>query len=87
MRGRLPRRNQHQAGQARLGALFKGAVGKDVVSRTWRKVKGDCEAWARRDLSGEDAVQLRLLDGTAVRVRLDRAPVTSISLLVVRGRG
>ncbi len=29
-----------------LGALFKGAVGKDVVSRTWRKVKGDCEAWA-----------------------------------------
>ena len=24
-----------------LGALFKGAVGKDVVSRTWRKVKAD----------------------------------------------
>jgi putative transposase len=46
-----------------LGALFKGAVGKDVVSRTWRKVKGDCEAWARRDLSGEDVVRL-ILDGT-----------------------
>jgi transposase-like protein len=66
-----------------LGALFKGAVGKDVVSRTWRKVKGDCEAWARRDLSGEDVVRL-ILDGTVVRVRLDRR-VTSISLLVVLG--
>ena len=33
-----------------LGALFRGAVGKDVVSRTWRKVKADWEAWGRRDL-------------------------------------
>jgi transposase-like protein len=66
-----------------LGALFKGAVGKDVVSRTWRKVKGDCEAWARRDLSGEDVVRL-ILDGTVVRVRLDRR-AASISLLVVLG--
>jgi transposase-like protein len=24
-----------------LGALFRGAVGKDVVSRAWRKVKVD----------------------------------------------
>ena len=66
-----------------LGALFKGAVGKDVVSRTWRKVKGDCEAWARRDLGGEDVVRL-ILDGTVVRVRLDRK-ATAISLLVVLG--
>jgi putative transposase len=66
-----------------LGALFKGAVGKDVVSRTWRKVKGDCEAWARRDLGGEDVVRL-ILDGTVVRVRLDRR-ATSISLLAVLG--
>jgi putative transposase len=66
-----------------LGALFKGAVGKDVVSRTWRNVKGDCEAWARRDLSGEGVVRL-ILDGTVVRVRLDRR-ATSISLLVVLG--
>jgi transposase-like protein len=58
-------------------------VGKDVVSRTWRKVKGDCDAWARRDLSGEDVVRL-ILDGTVVRVRLDRR-ATSISLLVVLG--
>jgi transposase-like protein len=66
-----------------LGALFKGAVGKDVVSRTWRKLKGDWEAWCRRDLAGEDVVRL-ILDGTVVRVRLDRK-ATSISLLVVLG--
>jgi transposase-like protein len=28
-----------------LAALFKGAVGKDVVSRTWRKVRTDWDAW------------------------------------------
>jgi putative transposase len=66
-----------------LGALFKGAVGKDVVSRTWRKVRTDWEAWNRRDLAGEDVVRL-ILDGTVVRVRLDRK-ATSISLLVVLG--
>ena len=66
-----------------LGALFKGAVGKDVVSRTWRQVKGDWEAWDRRSLAGEDIVRL-ILDGTVVRVRLDRQ-ATSISLLVVLG--
>lgn len=27
-----------------LGALFRGTVGKDVVSRTWRKVRTDREA-------------------------------------------
>lgn len=31
-----------------LGALFKGAVSKDTVSRTWRKVQTDWEAWCRR---------------------------------------
>src|SRR4029078_8140544 len=54
-----------------LAALFKGAVGKDVVSRTWRKVRADWETWARRDLAGEDTVRL-ILDGTVVKVRLDR---------------
>jgi putative transposase len=54
-----------------------------VVSRTWRKVKTDWEAWCRRDLAGEDIVRL-ILDGTVVRVRLDRK-ATSISLLVVLG--
>jgi len=66
-----------------LGALFKGAVGKDVVSRTWRKVKADWEGWNRRSLADKDIVRL-ILDGTMVKVRLDRK-ATSISLLVVLG--
>src|SRR3954469_9588975 len=66
-----------------LAALFRGAVGKDVVSRTWRKVKAHWEAWNRRDLAAEDVVRL-ILDGTVVRVRLDRK-ATNISLLVVLG--
>ena len=66
-----------------LTALFGGAVGKDVVSRTWRKVKTDWDAWNGRDLAGEDIVRL-ILDGTIVRVRLDRK-ATNISLLVVLG--
>src|SRR3954468_14472104 len=37
-----------------LGALFAGAVGKDVVSRTWRKVRTDWEAWSKRGLAEED---------------------------------
>jgi transposase-like protein len=28
-----------------LGALFGGVVGKDTVSRVWRKVKSDWDAW------------------------------------------
>lgn len=66
-----------------LAALFGGAVGKDVVSRTWRKVRTDWDVWNRRDLAGEDVVRL-ILDGTVVRVRLDRK-ATNISLLVVLG--
>jgi putative transposase len=69
--------------QRALAALFRGAVGKDVVSRAWRKVKVDWEAWCQRDLAGEDVVRL-ILDGTVVRVRVDRK-ATSISLLVVLG--
>ena len=66
-----------------LAALFGGAVGKDVVSRTWRKVRTDWDAWNARDLADEDIVRL-ILDGTVVRVRLDRK-ATNISLLVVLG--
>jgi len=66
-----------------LAALFGGAAGKDVVSRTWRKVKTDWDAWNGRDLAGEGIVRL-ILDGTVVRVRLDRK-ATNISLLVVLG--
>ena len=66
-----------------LGALFGGAVGKDTVSRVWRKVKSDWDAWTARSLADEPIVRL-ILDGTVVRVRLDRK-ATSISLLVVLG--
>jgi transposase-like protein len=66
-----------------LAALFGGAVGKDTVSRVWRKVKTDWEAWNARPLADEPIVRL-ILDGTVVRVRLDRK-ATSISLLVVIG--
>ena len=66
-----------------LRALFGGAVGKDTVSRTWRKVKSDWDAWNVRSLAEEPIVRL-ILDGTVVRVRLDRK-ATSISLLVVLG--
>jgi putative transposase len=66
-----------------LAALFKGAIGKDAVSRIWRKVKTDWEAWSKRPLAEEDIVRL-ILDGTVVRVRLDKK-ATSISLLVVLG--
>src|SRR5580658_3499274 len=66
-----------------LFALFGGAVGKDTVSRTWRKVKSDWDAWNARSLADEAIVRL-ILDGTVVRVRLDRK-ATSISLLVVLG--
>jgi putative transposase len=66
-----------------LGALFQGAVGKDTVSRVWRKVKSDWDAWNARSLADEPIVRL-ILDGTVVRVRLDRK-ATAISLLVAIG--
>ena len=66
-----------------LKALFAEGIGKDVVSRVWRKVKSDWEAWNTRPLAEEPIVRL-ILDGTVVRVRLDRK-ATSISLLVVIG--
>jgi transposase-like protein len=66
-----------------LAALFGGAVGKDTVSRTWRKVKSDWDAWSARSLVDEPIVRL-ILDGTVVRVRLDRK-ATAVSLLVVLG--
>jgi putative transposase len=74
--------NTRRVGRA-LGALFKGAMSKSTVSRVWRKVKADWESWKMRDLAGEDIVRL-ILDGTVVKVRLDRK-ATAISLLVVLG--
>src|SRR3984885_10976173 len=66
-----------------LNAVFGGPVGKDVVSRVWRKPKGDWDAWNARSLAEEPIVRL-ILDGTVARVRLDRR-ATSISLLVALG--
>jgi putative transposase len=66
-----------------LAALFGGAIGKDVVSRAWHKVQTDWEAWQRRDLAQDDVVRL-VLDGTVVRVRLDKR-ATGLSLLVALG--
>lgn len=82
-------------GRQRLGAagcgaaepvapsLFGGAVSKDTESRAWRNVRADWQAWQDRDLAGEDLLRL-ILDGTAVKVRLD-GRVVSIPLLVVIG--
>ena len=66
-----------------LSAVFGGAVSKDTVSRVWRKVKADWDAWNSRSLADEPIIRL-ILDGTVVRVRLDRK-ATSIVLLVVLG--
>ena len=56
-----------------LATLFGGAIGKDIVSRTWRKVKGDWDAWNARSLVDEPIVR-SILDGT---VRRKRSPSPS----------
>ena len=66
-----------------LAGLFAGRVGKDAVSRAWRRARSAWEAWRERDLAGEGVVRL-ILDGTAVKVRLDKR-VTAVSLLVALG--
>src|SRR4051794_4502965 len=44
------------------GRPVRGTIGKDIVSRAWRKVATDWQAWNRRDLSAEPVVRL-ILDG------------------------
>ena len=66
-----------------LASLFVGYVGKDVVSRAWQRTRSAWEGWRGRDLAGEDIARL-ILDGTVVKVRLDRR-VTAISLLIALG--
>src|SRR6266516_3892963 len=61
-----------------LAALFDGAVGKDTVSRVWRKVKSDWDTWNARSLAEEPIVRL-ILDGTAARVPRPGAPSSTIS--------
>lgn len=66
-----------------LFALFKGAVSKDVVSRAWRKVKTDWDAWCARSLVEEDIVRI-ILDGTVIKTRIDKK-ATNISVLAAIG--
>jgi transposase-like protein len=66
-----------------LFGLFDGAVSKDIVSRAWRKVKTDWEAWCARDLADEDVIRL-ILDGTVVKTRIDRK-ATGICVLAAIG--
>jgi transposase-like protein len=66
-----------------LQTLCVDCVGRDTVSRAWRKTRAAWEAWQQRDLTDEDVVRL-ILDGTVVKVRLDRK-ATAISLLIVLG--
>ena len=66
-----------------LFALFKGAVSKDVVSRAWRKVKSDWDAWCARSLADEDIIRL-ILDGTVIKTRIDKK-ATNISVLAAIG--
>ena len=42
--------NTRRVNRALFG-LFRGAVSKDVVSRAWRKVKVDWDAWCSRGLA------------------------------------
>jgi len=60
-----------------------GATWLIVVSRAWRKVKVDWDAWMARDLTDEDIVWL-ILDGTVIKTRLDRK-ATNISVLAAIG--
>jgi transposase-like protein len=66
-----------------LQALFAGRTGKGAVSRAWGRTRAAWEAWQERDLAGDDIVRL-ILDGTVVKVRLDRK-ATAISLLIALG--
>ena len=66
-----------------LFGLFQGAISKDVVSRAWRKVKTDWQAWCARNLADEDIVRL-ILDGTVIKTRIDKK-ATNISALAAIG--
>ena len=66
-----------------LYGLFGGAIGKDIVSRAWRKVKVDWDACSARSLADEDIVRL-ILDGTVIKTRLDKK-ATNISVLAAIG--
>src|ERR1700729_2272978 len=66
-----------------IAGAYLAGTNTGRVRRVWRKVKSDWDAWNARSLAEEPIVRL-ILDGTVVRVRLDRK-ATSISLLVILG--
>src|SRR5437899_956800 len=55
-----------------LAALFGGTVGKDTVSRTWRKVKSDWDAWNARSLAEEPIRRLMIDAGTREEIGAGR---------------
>ena len=63
--------------------MLLAILGKDMVSRAWQRTRPAWEAWQKRDLAGEGIVRL-ILDGTVVKVRLDKR-ATAISLLIALG--
>ena len=63
--------------------LFQGSVGKNAVSRAWRKVKVDWDTCSSRSLADQEIVRL-ILDGTVIRTRLDKK-ATNISVLAAIG--
>jgi len=65
-----------------LGLPVWRRVGKDTVSRVWRKVKSDWDAW--NPVAWRRADRAADLDGTVVRVGWT-AKSDSVSLLVVLG--
>ena len=81
----LPGRHQWRVKRA-LFALFKGAVSKDVVSRTLRKVKEDWDPWCSRSLAEEDIVH-PLLEGIMVKTRLHKKAIIISVLMAVGVRG
>src|SRR5258708_37161544 len=66
-------------------ALFGGTVGKGTVSRTWRKVQSDWEAWQKRGLASADIVP-PILQPTAARLSWE-CKATSLSWLATLAGG
>jgi putative transposase len=83
-RRRLSFRHQYAAGAAGVGRFVsrRGQQGHGEPGLAQGE-ESDWEAWNARSLTDEPIVRL-ILDGTVVKVRLDRK-ATSISLLVVLG--
>jgi len=75
----LSLRDQHALDAPGACGLVRRRRWKDTVSRVWRKVKGYWDAWNAHSLKDEPIIRL-FLDGTVVRVRLDRKS----TLLVAR---